>query len=185
MIPFATIMKILTPFVGCVLTIMLLVGLAVMILKIVDRLTLGRKQSPEKRAESIQIFNQRLLNPDFESLRQHFDHPIPQSLISLYENHDLIVQGGFSVIPRSGADDDEMWYIASFEPMDAESQEYTFFDSLKYLAFAGDGCGNAYVVDPRDDDPAVLFHDHEDDDFSQVCDRLSLFLTWPRESGEG
>ena len=178
-------MKILAPFMGCVLTVMLLVGLAVLILKIVERLALGRKQSPEEQAESIRIFNERLLNPDFESLRQHFDHQLPQSLISLYENHDLIVQGEFCFAQISDVDEDEMWYVASFEPMDAKSLEHTFFDSRKYLAFAGDGCGNAYVVDPRDDDPAVLFHDHEDGDFSEVCNRLSLFLTWPRENEDG
>jgi hypothetical protein len=43
-----------------------------------------------------------------------------------------------------------------------------------------EGCGNEYLIDPREDNPPVLFHDHETGELSRLCDRFSEFKDWPR-----
>ena len=39
---------------------------------------------------------------------------------------------------------------------------------------------NGYLIDPKEEDPAVLFHDHETGELSRVCDRFTEFMRWPR-----
>ena len=157
--------------------------LAALFLWLVDRWTCPRL-TPEQAEEWNRQFNERLRNPNFAVVEEHFDHALPRAVKSLYQDRDEITRCDIDVAPAADADVDDRWYIAYYEPLDEQSWQHTFFDSRKYLAIANDGCGNTYIVDPRQADPEVLFHDHDDGEVSHICERLSEFLAWPRMKTE-
>jgi hypothetical protein len=74
--------------------------------------------------------------------------------------------------------------VAYYQPADAETVRESWPGLEKYFAFANDGCGNEYLIKPGDDDPPVLFHDHETGELTRVSDHFSEFMQWPRLEAE-
>ena len=110
---------------------------------------------------------------------------MPASLVSLYRDEREILRGDFSVAASPDAAEENRWDIAFYMPADLRSVKEAWPGTEKYFAFADDGCGNGYLVNPRLSDPPVLFNDHDTGELSQVADRLSDFMRWPRiESSE-
>ena len=73
------------------------------------------------------------------------------------------------------------WYLAFYEPADAQSLAESWEGCEPYFLFANDGCGNDYMIKPGVSDPEVLFHDHETGEIVQVAPSLSLFLASPKQ----
>jgi len=172
-----------------ILLILAIIGiyvvLPVLILWLRDKI-FDRPMTKEQMDEYSRRFRERLANPDFSALEEHFGHALPLPLKSLYANsEELNRDGDFEVVPPAGADATDPSYVAFYNPADAESLEHNFHDADAYFAFADDGCGNAYIIDPRETDPPVMFHDHETGEIEPVAPSLSGFLSWERRESEG
>lgn len=161
------------------------VALAELVLKILDRITLGKRPTPDQ-LKALEVENaRRLLNPKYEELERRLG-TIPIALRELYENTKLIQQSDFSLEDDNGEDSN----IVSFEPADAKTLDDwermgVQFIGKKVFPFAHDGCGDCYaaVFTPNDaDDCAVYFWDHEGggfeagEPFHKVADSLREFL---------
>lgn len=146
-------------------------------LRIRDRLI---QPSRDKFAEYSRQFTERLENPDLPAVEELFGHPFPPSVQMLYANRRELLRQDFEVAAAPDADSARRWYLAFYQPADRESARETWPGLVKYFAFANDGCGNEYLIDPREDNPPVLFHDHETGELSRVCDHFSEFMAWPR-----
>lgn len=155
----------------------LMVGLPVLILLVRDRVT---RPSRKEIDDASRRFLERLNNPDLAALERHFGVPMPQSLVELYGNRAELMRGDFQVAPSSETPADERHRVAYYQPADAQSAGDSWSGLEKYFAFADDGCGNAYLIDPTETDPCVYFHDHETGEMTKVCQHLSEFLRWPK-----
>jgi hypothetical protein len=134
------------------------------------------------RVETEESWRERFGDKDWEGLVKKYDCKVPDSLAALYAS-DLVDLNDVTLAPSLDAPEEKQWYVAFFMPVYAQSLEHTWDGCEKFFAFADDGCGNGYLIDPRIADPPVFFHDHECGTFNYVCDTLSEFITWPQISG--
>jgi hypothetical protein len=158
------------------------IGMVTLVVSVAVRLLWDRLIQPsrEKLAEYSRQFAERLQNPDLPAVEEHFGYPLPPSVQMLYANRRELLRQDFEVATVPDADSARRWYVAFYQPADRESARDTWPGLEKYFAFANDGCGNEYLLDPREDNPPVLFHDHETGELSRVCDHFSEFMDWPR-----
>jgi hypothetical protein len=129
-------------------------------------------------------FTERLLHPNLAVLEAHFKHPMPAGIRALYANRQELERGDFIVARGPDAPEDARWYVAYYQPADEQGLQDAWPEVKELFAFADDGCGNEYVIDPKLEDPPVQFYDHETGEFSPVCDTLSDFMRWPRFDAE-
>ena len=155
------------------------VALPILILWLRDKV-FNRPITKEQVDEYSRRFQKRLANPDFAVLEQHFGCELPAPLRQLYANSDELARNDFEIVPPEGQNLTGPAYVAFYNPADAESLKHTFHDAGTYFAFADDGFGNAYLIDPRKPDPPVLFHDHETGAIEPVAPALSAFVKWER-----
>lgn len=153
------------------------VGVPVALLLARDRLT---RQSKRKQEEYSQQFTERLRHPDFLAVEKHFGRRLPSCVQALYANSNELLRGDFEVASAVDTAPEARWYIAFYQPADEQSVRDSWPGLEKYFAFADDGCGNGYLIDPKEDDPAVLFHDHATGELALVCDHFTDFMKWPR-----
>lgn len=138
------------------------------------------RPSKQQLDEHARRFQHRLHHPDFAAVRAHFGRPLPACVASLYDDSQELNRTDFDVAPLEDAAEEDRWYIAYYQPADGESVSFAWPDVKKYFAFADDGFGNGYLIDPIESDPEVLFHDHETGELLRVCDRFTEFMNWPR-----
>lgn len=136
--------------------------------------------SREQIDEASRLFLKRLKSPDFAAVERHFGHALPECLIALHADQQELLRSDFFVAPTQADAENECWEIACYQPVDEQSIVDCWPGNEEYLAFADDGCGNEYLINPKETDPAVFFRDHETNELIQVCDRLTEFMKWPR-----
>ncbi len=153
------------------------IGLPLVILLIRDRFS---QHSNKVVVDNSNRLDQRLLNPDFAALEQHYDHALPAALVAIYKDDQEVIRGDFYVAPSADPSEEHRWYVAFYMPADLSSVKDAWPGTERFFAFADDGCGNGYLIDPTLDDPEVLFHDHETGELTPVASRLSEFMKWPR-----
>ncbi len=100
-------------------------------------------------------FTERLQNPDLSAVKEHFGHPLPPSVQLLYANREELLRQDFEVAAVPDAGSERRWYVAFYQPADQQSAQDTWPGLEKYFAFADDGCGNGYLIDPQENDPPV------------------------------
>jgi hypothetical protein len=145
------------------------------------RLLIGsERMSKAQVEEESRKFIHRLLHPDLAAVESHFGFPLPEALRKLYSDQTELMRGNFNVAQNPEADEGGRWAIAFYQPADEEAISTTWPGLEAYFAFADDGCGNGYVIDPKEKDPPVLFHDHETGELTLVCPSVSEFMLWPR-----
>jgi hypothetical protein len=67
-----------------------------------------------------------------------------------------------------------------FEPVDAEHLNGVVWPGTEgYYAFANNGAGDKYLIDPRQSDPDVIYYEHETGKTRPVGATLSRFITVP------
>ncbi len=165
-----------------VLIVALYIALPVALLLARDWFT---KPSKRQIEECSRQFTERVQHPDFAAVHKHFGCPLPPCVQALYADRQEVLRTDFEVVANPDTDPGRRWYVAYYQPADAQSARDTWPGLDEYFAFADDGCGNGYLVDPREHDPPVLFHDHETGELSTVCDRFTDFMRWPRLEVEG
>lgn len=164
-------------FITVIVLIGIYVGLPIALLVARDRF---RRPSREKIEEYSRQFIERLHHPDFSAVEKHFGRPLPSCVRNLYADRAELLREDFETAASLDASPEHRWYVAFYQPADDQSAKDTWPGLEKYFAFADDGCGNGYLIDPREEDPAVHFHDHETGNMTRVCDRFSEFMQWPR-----
>jgi hypothetical protein len=117
-------------------------------------------------------FEERQLHPDFAAFATRYGCEPPPSLLRLYEDRATVLDENFEVVAPSG----DPYFVAWFEPMN----EPEWPDREGLYSFANDGCGNQFLVNPKESDPEVYFYDHEMGQSEDLGMRLSEFLAAPR-----
>jgi ferredoxin len=118
------------------------VGFAIFILRLVDRITLGPSMTPKELAEYERQFQKRLLQPQWSELEDHFGFKMPRSLRELYSDHNRLVRNSFYVVPPHSTDPDNHRFIARFEPADRQT--------LRCRLLWSTGVGNSSEVNGLD-----------------------------------
>jgi hypothetical protein len=118
-----------------------------------------------------------LRQPDYAAFAAHYGCQPPPPLRQLYESPESNLAGGFEVKLASFPNP---FLIAGFIGMDQENLSLELPGTEKFFAFADDGCGNLYIVNPRKTDPVVYFHDHEMNEPESLEVSLSQFLAAKR-----
>ena len=138
-----------------------------------------RPRSPSTR--SLQTYRERLRNPRWKELEEHFGTAIPEAIKNLYQQTGLLIER--DVIFREK--NDREWHIAEFFPADLESLEETWPDVRKSrnLPFARDFFDDCYYVDLQAGNssrcPVMICH-HDGSDVELVAGSLAEFLGWHR-----
>jgi hypothetical protein len=145
------------------------------------------RESPAEHDLRLEAWRQRMLHPEIEAVQDYCGGKIPERLIAMFSDHDLVFKHNLELCPP-GKDPkkDSSWWIGDFVPLTVEDQQWTCdlsrFDR-KGCCFAGDGMGNFYwlPVDPeRTADAAVYFACHDPWGNEKVAESLDEFLSWPR-----
>ena len=138
------------------------------------------RPSKKKIEAYSQQFIRRLQHPDFTTVANHFGGPLPACVRALYANREELMRNNFVVVAWAVVPEEERWFVSDYQPADGPSVQDAWPGLEKYFAFADDGTGNGYLIDPKEEDPAVLFHDHETGELLRVCDHFTEFMKWPR-----
>jgi hypothetical protein len=160
--------------------IAILLGLPLLIVWLNDKI-FHRGLSKKEQEEYSRRFEERLLNPDFAAVEALLGCALPEELKKLYANKDEIMRGNFDVQLKPTGDTNGVWSVGFYEPADKEAVAGEWPDRKQYFNFANDGCGNAYLIDPRVSKSEVLFHDHETGEFTRLGVNLDEFLSAPRK----
>jgi hypothetical protein len=138
------------------------------------------RPSKKEAAAFSQRFLHRLQHPDFAAVEQELGKPLPAILKAFYSRPEELLRANFALAASAQVPVENRWFVADYQPLDAEAIRDRWPGLERYVAFADDGAGNGYLIEPGSDDPPVLFHDHETGEIIRVCERLSEFLQWPR-----
>jgi hypothetical protein len=145
------------------------------------------RQTPEQLRAARDAFRNRLIHPKPSEVEQGIGALLPQRLLTLYDNHQLILSEQIE-IHRPGTDaKDTIEWIEAFLPLDLESQKFTIDLPTqgwgKGFCFATDGASNFYwtpASEMRQPDAPVFYASHDPMANEQVAASLDEFLSWPR-----
>ncbi len=166
------------------------VGLAVLILWLVDRVRRPRLRSAEETTAAEVERRRRLLEPDWEGFARTYGTRPPSVLRRLYGDEALVTAWDVVVVaPSRGESKGREWEIGGFEPVAEEGPDLSSADAPPgSLAFARNGFGDPYYVVLRrlpDGDGPVFVAYHDGGDTEPVAPSLAEFLSWPRRARSG
>lgn len=156
---------------------------AIVFLYIGGNWLLGRFRKPKPPSEeSIQRYRERLLNPHWDELQEHFGQTLPGALMNLYGQTALITRR--DVVFREGLGKE--WHVAEFYPADKETIDQLWPDlkKSKIFPFAFDSFGDCYYVDLASNESnrcPVMYYHHDGSDVELVSESLEEFLGWNRD----
>ena len=143
---------------------------------------LARFRKPKPPSEqSILRYRERLLNPRWDELEEHFGQTIPEPLKNLYEQTTLLTRQ--DVVFRESASKE--WHVAEFYPADKETLDGIWPDlqKSKIFPFAFDSFGDCYYVELAGKESnrcPVMYYHHDGSDVERVSKSLEEFLGWNR-----
>lgn len=170
--------------VGGILFVILVPAVLILILR--DKIrgvtsTLSDGERQRRRAE----WRERMMQPEFGKVEEFCGGKLPQMLLSMYSDHELIFCQNFAICAPGKDPKREAWWIGEFQPLTVHSQSLTcdLSEFGKGFCFAGDGMGNFYWVpvdhEQRKNAP-VYFARHDPWGNQKVAESLEEFLSWPR-----
>jgi hypothetical protein len=149
----------------------------------------SRKRTPQELQAGWDAYRERLLHPQQAPIEAALGALLPQRLVSMYADRDLLLAQKFEICPPGKDPKKSSAWIEDFLPLDPEGQKCTcdleLLANAKGFCFAGDGCGNFYWVPvnkTRQPDSPVYFACHDPWGNEKVADSLEEFLSWPRFS---
>jgi len=150
------------------------------------------RQTPEQLQAARDAFRARLVHPNATQVEQGIGALLPQSLLTLYEDHQMVLTEQIEIAHPNPSSDEPAEWIEAFLPLDLESQKYACDLAGqgwgKGFCFATDGAGNFYWIpanEARQADAAVFFANHDPIANEKVADTLDEFLSWPRTIHSG
>jgi hypothetical protein len=175
-----------------ILTLLFIFGLfllvPVCILLLRDRIfRSSRKRTAEQVQAQLKGYCERLLHPQQAQVEAEAGLLLPQRLITMYADKELVLKEQFDICPSGKDPKKSSVWIEDFLPLDCEGQQHTcdleLLANAKGFCFARDGCGNFYwvpVSHSRQPDAPVFFACHDPWGNEKVVDSLEEFLSWPR-----
>lgn len=157
------------------LAVLVLLPIALLLLR--DRFD---KPSPQQIRDAQNQLAKRLKCPEFEALERHYCCEFPECVKQLYSDMPELLQEEFEVADPDHRLREETLYVAFYQPADLQTVEEMWPGNSNYFAFANDGCGDEYLIDPNESDPAVLLHNHETGEKRIVAQRFTDFMRWNR-----
>ena len=138
-----------------------------------------------KREAELQAYGERFkhrqVQPDFAAFTERYGCEVPPELRLLVSDSAWMRESEFNVQLPSSPDP---YYVAWFDPMDDEHMSVIWPGTEGFYPFANDGCGNSYLVNPRNSHLEVSFYDHEAGERELLSASLSEFLTAKRTADE-
>jgi hypothetical protein len=142
--------------------------------------------SSGKNKAAEELFRKRQLNPDFEAFRQHFGCEPPQALKSLFAEPELFTNDKdiFEIAVPSETGQEKRWFVAWIDAIDKEHLKSRNWPGTEgFYAFANNGAGDQYLIDPKQEDPEVFYYEHETGKKKSVGVTLSQFVSAKRIYG--
>jgi len=128
--------------------------------KLFEIMTERRQAKEAARKEYEERFLAELVSPDFDVIEELYCKPISASLRELYKNKEELQKSCISKVIKDQPED--QWiFICYYNPLNRKRIDEQWLKDGIHLAFAGDGSGSEYVVDPTDDQGVISFFDHE------------------------
>jgi len=135
------------------------------------------KKNAARPAVAGNQYDQGLRHPDYAAFATHFGCEPPPGLRQLYEGADSNLEGDFELkLPAFP----KPFFVAYFLGVAEENMSLVGPGSEGFFAFASDGSGNRYLVNPGEADPSVYFYDHEKQKSEPLKLPLSQFLAAKR-----
>lgn len=134
--------------------------------------------------ESVRRYRERLLNPRWAELQEHFNQSIPERIKTLYAQTEIISRRDIHVTNENGAS----YHIAEFLPADIETLDGIWPEVKKSenFPFATDAFGDCYYIPLTGDKSGqcpVMCYRHDGSDFELVSTSLNTFLNDIEKSG--
>ena len=162
--------------------IVVLVFIVVLPLMWLRRLRITRnKKLAADSAIAEELYKQSLRQPDYAAFAAHYGCQPPPPLQQLYENADSNLEGDFELYLPSFP---KPFFIAYFMGIGNENMSIVRPGTEGFFPFANDGCGNRYIVNPREADPIVYLYDHEIHKRESLDVTLSKFLAAKRTKAD-
>jgi len=141
-------------------------------------LWLLRRHKPRSE-DYVRETRERLLNPRWGELENHYGQPLPMPVKNLYKQTALLTQQ--DIVFRDG--NGKEWHVAEFLPADVEALKGTWPDlqKSKHFPFASDAFGDCFYVllEGADSDKCpVMYYHHDGSDVELVSTSLNEFLSW-------
>ncbi len=156
---------------------------AILVIYIGGNWLLARFRKPKPPSEeSIQNYRERLLNPRWNELQEHFGQTLPEPLKNLYGQTALITRR--DVVFRESAGKE--WHVAEFYPADKDTIDQIWPDLKKSKIFplAFDSFGDCFYIDLASKESnrcPVMYYHHDGSDVELVSESLEEFLGWNRD----
>ena len=140
-----------------------------------------RKPKPPSE-ESIRRYKERLLNPRWDELQEHFGLAMPEPLKDLYKQTTLLTMQNLVFRETNGKE----WQVAAFYPADTQTLDGIWSDlkNSKIFPFAFDSFGDCYYVELTGQDSSkcpVMYYHHDGNDTERVSNSLEEFIAWHRD----
>ncbi len=143
-----------------------------------------RKQKEEDaRRESAARLEAELLNPQFGVIEDVYGKPISKSLRALYENTGELRKSYIEKV-INGKPADQWIFISCYWPLNRAHVDGQWLQDGKHYAFAGDGSGSEWVVDPTDDEGEIWFFEHETQELKPTGVTMAQFQSLPENAEE-
>jgi len=173
-------------FLAIVIGLVVCLVLAVIILKLRDRLEKQRRKEPAPRV-SEEEYRQQLRHPKPEAITARFGWTVPESLVEVYRTHELVTEVGVVLVPPGARHPVDCAELDSWQPLDerAVGDEYpgALFPAVQ---FAGNPSSDAFLVPlfPGNEDATPVFVRNHDGDIRPLAGSIHELLSWERNSVE-
>jgi hypothetical protein len=120
----------------------------------------AKKAAEETRKQEQEQFYAELISPQYDVIQEVYGKPISPSLRALYANATEIRRSYVEKIIE-GRPEDQWIFISCYWPLNMKHVKEQLQQDGIHFAFAGDGSGGQWVVDPTDDHGIISYHEHE------------------------
>jgi SMI1/KNR4 family protein SUKH-1 len=143
----------------------------------------GKNNAAANNTAATEQFRKRQCSPDFEAFQKHFGCEPPQALKKLFSEPELFTDDKdmFEIAVPSEAGQEKRWFLAWIDALDEEHLKSSRWPGTENLyAFANNGAGDEYLIDPKQKDPEVIYYEHETRKMKSVGVTLSQFVSAKR-----
>lgn len=124
-------------------------------------------------------YESELSHPRFSEIEKQTQTKLPALYQSLFAIGSEWLHPDVCLYPLGVDNDDELYIIDRLIPANERAIRQTPHLPGNFLAFAGGDC-EEFWIQLGQEDPAVYTYDLDSGNVEKICERLSVFLSWPR-----
>jgi hypothetical protein len=140
-----------------------------------------RQKADEARRQAAEQFKAELLHPQFGVIEEVYGKSISKTLRALYEDKSELLKS-YAVKVIDGEPEDHWIFISCYWPLNRAQVDGQWRQDGKHFAFAGDGSGSEWVVDPTDDEAEIFYFEHESAELKPTGVRMHQFMSLPENT---